>query len=88
MIGTIDYYGLAAVIAAITGLITAIGGVVLGGAIHRTSTDTNAKVTTSNGHTLGEITEQVDKKTDALTSAAGIDPAALTDTPPPSPPAP
>lgn len=69
MLASIDYYGLAAVIAALTGLVTAIATAFA----HRTATktqriaaDTNTKVTTANGMSVAEILDKSNLAADAL----------------------
>lgn len=69
MIAAIDYYGIAAVIAAITGLVTSVGAVL----IHRTTSDTQTKLKTGNGKTPGEILTDSDATATAVAEAVGAD---------------
>ena len=60
---------IAAIIAGITGLVTAIGGYFQHrkiDSVQAVAADTNAKVTTTNGSTIGEIASKADEVADAL----------------------
>lgn len=70
---------IAAIIAGITGLITAIGGYFQHRKIDTVSAvaaDTNAKIQTTNGSTLGEIASKADDVANALTKTVEPKPGA------------
>lgn len=68
MLGSVDYVGIAAVIAAFTGLL----GTIFGFLTHRAATDTNTKVTGQNGVSIAQTVEATAEKlgVDTTTAAA------------------
>lgn len=68
MIAAIDYYGIAAVIAAVTGLLAAVFGFLQ----RKPVSETHAAVQLSNGKSLGEVVETVAQGVEDAATAAQV----------------
>jgi len=61
----IDYVGVATLVTAFGAAAASILAVVLARPIKQQTNDIHAAVTTSNGHTLGEVVERIDARAEA-----------------------